>query len=106
MAGPAGAVGRQGGDEGGEGEGGDVWAGARTLGASEERDEGGLSSQERTVIRLLAQGLTDEAIAKRLAVSPRTARRLANGLMERLDAASRFEFGVRAVQRGWLPRTE
>ncbi|MFE9795365.1 LuxR C-terminal-related transcriptional regulator [Streptomyces goshikiensis] len=83
-----------------------VWAGARTLGTSEERDEGGLSSQERTVIRLLAQGLTDEAIAKRLAVSPRTARRLANGLMERLGAASRFEFGVRAVQRGWLPRTE
>ncbi|MFG2714781.1 LuxR C-terminal-related transcriptional regulator [Streptomyces goshikiensis] len=83
-----------------------VWAGARTLGASEERDEGGLSSQERTVIRLLAQGLTDEAIAKRLAVSPRTARRLANGLMERLGAASRFEFGVRAVQRGWLPRSE
>ncbi|MFF5802649.1 LuxR C-terminal-related transcriptional regulator [Streptomyces sp. NPDC012746] len=83
-----------------------VWSGARTLGASEERDAGGLSAQERTVIRLLAQGLTDEAIAKRLAVSPRTARRLANGLMERLGAASRFEFGVRAVQRGWLPRTE
>lgn len=84
-----------------------VWSGARPLGvAPEERDEGGLSSQETTVIRLLAQGLTDEAIAKRLAVSPRTARRLANGLMERLNAASRFEFGVRAVQRGWLPASE
>ncbi|WP_327306124.1 helix-turn-helix transcriptional regulator [Streptomyces sp. NBC_01298] len=84
-----------------------VWSNARPLGgAPEERDDGGLSPQETTVIRLLAQGLTDEAIAKRLAVSPRTARRLATGLMERLDAASRFEFGVRAVQRGWLPGTE
>ncbi len=84
-----------------------VWSTARPLGStSEERDEGGLSPQETTAIRLLAQGLTDEAIAKRLAVSPRTARRLANGLMERLGAASRFEFGVRAVQRGWLPGTE
>lgn len=85
-----------------------VWSAARPLGlgATEERDEGGLSPQETTAIRLLAQGLTDEAIAKRLAVSPRTARRLANGLMERLGAASRFEFGVRAVQRGWLPGTE
>ncbi|MDJ0380424.1 helix-turn-helix transcriptional regulator [Streptomyces sp. G-G2] len=83
-----------------------VWADAQPLGASQERDEIGLSAQESTVIRLLARGLTDEAIAKRLAVSPRTARRLANGLMERLGACSRFEFGVRAVQRGWLPSTE
>ncbi|MET9606326.1 LuxR C-terminal-related transcriptional regulator [Streptomyces sp. NPDC006512] len=82
-----------------------VWSGAQPLGTPQGRDEGTLSAQESTVIRLLAQGLTDEAIAKRLAVSPRTARRLANGLMERLGAASRFEFGVRAVQRGWLPNT-
>ncbi|MEV6208682.1 helix-turn-helix transcriptional regulator [Kitasatospora sp. NPDC051914] len=84
-----------------------VWSGARPLGTAEiPRDEGGLSAQETTVIRLLAQGLTDEAISKRLAVSPRTARRLANDLMDRLNARSRFEFGVRAVQRGWLPHTE
>ncbi|MGW6576993.1 LuxR C-terminal-related transcriptional regulator [Streptomyces sp. NPDC054945] len=84
-----------------------VWTAARPLGTAEtSRDEGGLSAQENTVIRLLAQGMTDEAIAKRLAVSPRTARRLANDLMERLNARSRFEFGVRAVQRGWLPSAE
>ncbi|WP_329383901.1 helix-turn-helix transcriptional regulator [Streptomyces sp. NBC_01351] len=82
-----------------------VWTGAQPLGAVQERDDSALTPQETTVIRLLAQGLTDEAIAKRLAVSPRTARRLANGLMERLGAASRFEFGVRAVQHGWLPHS-
>ncbi|MEU7065370.1 helix-turn-helix transcriptional regulator [Streptomyces sp. NPDC046161] len=81
-----------------------VWGAARPLGTTETvRDEGGLNPQETTVIRLLAQGMTDEAIAKRLAVSSRTARRLATDLMDRLNARSRFEFGVRAVQRGWLP---
>jgi DNA-binding CsgD family transcriptional regulator len=80
-----------------------VWDEAQPLADSTAKDDTGLSPQETTVIRLLAQGLTDDAIAKRLAVSPRTARRIATDLMERLDARSRFEFGVRAVQRGWLP---
>jgi DNA-binding NarL/FixJ family response regulator len=51
----------------------------------------------------LAEGHTDEAIAKRLGVSHRTARRIASDLMDRLGARSRFEAGVRAVQQGWLP---
>jgi DNA-binding CsgD family transcriptional regulator/DNA-binding transcriptional ArsR family regulator len=82
-----------------------VWAQARPLCAPPEsvRNDDGLTAQEATVLRLLAQGHTDEAIAKRLGVSPRTARRVSADLMERLDARSRFEFGVRAVQRGWLP---
>ncbi|MCT9087764.1 LuxR C-terminal-related transcriptional regulator [Streptomyces sp. ASQP_92] len=80
-----------------------VWEGARPLGAASARDEHGLSPQESTTITLLAQGHTDEAIAKRLGVSQRTARRIATDLMERLGARSRFEAGVRAVQHGWLP---
>lgn len=54
-------------------------------------------------MRLLAEGHTDDAIGKRLGVSPRTARRIATDLMERLGARSRFEAGVRAVRQGWLP---
>ncbi|MER7756936.1 helix-turn-helix transcriptional regulator [Kitasatospora sp. NPDC097643] len=80
-----------------------VWASAQPLNGCAAKDESGLSAQESTVVRLLAQGLTDDAIAKRLGVSPRTARRTATELMERLGARSRFEFGVRAVQHGWLP---
>ncbi|PBC79126.1 regulatory LuxR family protein [Streptomyces sp. TLI_235] len=83
-----------------------VWTSAQPLGAAPRRDDTGLSPQEATVVRLLAQGLTDEAIAKRIGVSARTARRSATDLMERLGARSRFEFGVRAVQRGWLPGGE
>lgn len=80
-----------------------VWDGARPLGEAALRDTLGLSPQESTTIELLAQGHTDESIAKRLGVSQRTARRIATDLMERLGARSRFEAGVRSVQRGWLP---
>ncbi|MFA7763627.1 LuxR C-terminal-related transcriptional regulator [Streptomyces sp. NRRL S-448] len=80
-----------------------VWAGAQPLGEAAARDVHGLSSQEAAIISLLSEGHTDEAIAKRLGVSARTARRIANDLMERLGARSRFEAGVRAVQHGWLP---
>lgn len=82
-----------------------VWEAARPLGSVPSRDRNGIPPQEAEVLRLLARGLTDEAIAKRLAVSPRTARRLAADLMERLEARSRFEAGVHAVQNGWLPPT-
>ncbi|MCX5382579.1 LuxR C-terminal-related transcriptional regulator [Streptomyces sp. NBC_00083] len=80
-----------------------VWAAASALGNVSVRDQHGLSPQESTTVTLLAQGHTDEAIAKRLGVSQRTARRIATELMERLGARSRFEAGVRAVQHGWLP---
>ncbi|BAC67795.1 helix-turn-helix transcriptional regulator [Streptomyces avermitilis] len=80
-----------------------TWAGAQPLGDTVPVDRHGLTGQQATVVRLLAEGHTDETIAKRLGVSPRTARRIASELMERLEARSRFEAGVRAVQRGWLP---
>ncbi|MFF2195027.1 LuxR C-terminal-related transcriptional regulator [Streptomyces sp. NPDC058157] len=80
-----------------------VWQAAQPLGAAAPRTAVGLRPQESTTIRLLADGHTDDAIAKRLGVSSRTARRLATDLMDRLGARSRFEAGVRAVQHGWLP---
>lgn len=82
-----------------------VWAAAADLGAVRQRDESGLSAQEREVLRSLYRGMTDESIAKRLGVSPRTARRVANDMMERLGARSRFQAGALAVQHGWLPST-
>ncbi|MCN9243046.1 LuxR C-terminal-related transcriptional regulator [Streptomyces sp. RY43-2] len=82
-----------------------VWQTAIPLDATPTYGAKDMPPQERAVLKLLAQGFTDEAIAKRLAVSPRTARRVAANLMERLDARSRFEAGVHAVQDGWLPST-
>lgn len=62
----------------------------------------GPSEMELKVIRVLSMGLTDEAAARRLCVSERTFRRHVSALMERLGAVSRFQAGVRAVERGWL----
>ncbi|KDN84440.1 helix-turn-helix domain-containing protein [Kitasatospora cheerisanensis] len=83
-----------------------VWASAIPVGdAPRCCDENEMPPHELAVLKMLAQGHTDEAIAKRMGVSPRTARRFAANLMERLDARSRFEAGVHAVQDGWLPAT-
>ncbi|GAA2003050.1 LuxR C-terminal-related transcriptional regulator [Catenulispora subtropica] len=79
-----------------------VWRGASPLGAARRRDNDGLSQQERQVLRLLAAGLTDEAIARHMGVSVRTSRRVAADLQARLGTRSRFQAGAHAVTRGWI----
>ncbi|MET0135549.1 MAG: LuxR C-terminal-related transcriptional regulator, partial [Kibdelosporangium sp.] len=53
-------------------------------------------SRYEIVLRMLAQGLTDDAIARRLGVSVRTVRGDVASAMNELDARSRFQAGVRA----------
>ncbi|MFD9410714.1 LuxR C-terminal-related transcriptional regulator [Streptomyces sp. NPDC059989] len=65
-------------------------------------DSQGLTSQERAVLRLLGEGLTDEGVARKLGVSVRTGRRITADLMGRLGAKSRFQAGLRADRLGWL----
>jgi DNA-binding CsgD family transcriptional regulator/sugar-specific transcriptional regulator TrmB len=79
-----------------------IWDSATPLGATAAPGRHGLTTRERELLRLLACGLTDEAAAARLAVSDRTVRRIMNELCERLNAASRFEAGIKAAQAGWL----
>lgn len=57
---------------------------------------------ELEVIRAMSVGLADDAAARKLAVSERTFRRYVAQVFERLGATSRFQAGVRAVERGWL----
>ncbi|SIQ86956.1 regulatory protein, luxR family [Cellulosimicrobium aquatile] len=88
----------------------DAVAALRALAESEwdraRPDGDALAPSEDTLLRLLAEGKTDTAVAVRLGVSPRTVRRHAAGLMGRLGATSRFEAGVRAAQRGWIRMTD
>ncbi|OEJ94428.1 helix-turn-helix transcriptional regulator [Streptomyces thermolilacinus] len=58
--------------------------------------------EQRELLRLLAAGLKDEAIARRLGVHVHTARRRISRLLETLDARTRFQAGARATARGWL----
>lgn len=82
-----------------------TWEMAIPLGADHRAGSAGsdgLSPAERSLLKLLASGMTDEAAAKRLGLSLRTVRRQMAALMERLNATSRFEAGLKAAQRGWL----
>ncbi|MFI5957631.1 LuxR C-terminal-related transcriptional regulator [Cryptosporangium sp. NPDC051539] len=76
------------------------WDAGRAVSAVVDDDE--CSAMERAVLRLLQQGMKDDAVARQMCLSVRTIRRCIADLMMRLDASSRFELGVGAVQRGWL----
>ncbi|MFB7513700.1 LuxR C-terminal-related transcriptional regulator [Streptomyces sp. NPDC056144] len=75
-----------------------VWATGMPLIESLPAEDDLLGRQEREVLRLLAQGLTDEAVAQRLGVSVRTTRRITAKIMEILGAKSRFQAGLRAAE--------
>jgi DNA-binding CsgD family transcriptional regulator len=66
---------------------------------SPSEDGGELTEQHRTTLRLLANGLTDERIARKLGVSLRTVSRLVSEVMRYLEAESRFQAGVLAATR-------
>jgi DNA-binding CsgD family transcriptional regulator len=79
-----------------------IWAVANPLGLPIPLDAQGLGPEEREILRMLANGETDEHIARRLGVSTRTVGRKASDLMRRLGTRSRFQMGVRATELGWL----
>lgn len=60
------------------------------------------TTEEATLIGLLAAGLTDSSIARQLGAHPRTVQRRVRALLNRLDASSRFQAGLQAGRRGWL----
>jgi DNA-binding CsgD family transcriptional regulator len=79
-----------------------IWQNAKPVGQEKLRDDHGLTGQEQAVMTLLAEGWTDDVIARKLGVSVRTSRRITAELTQRLGARSRFQAGARAVERGWV----
>ncbi|WP_169750225.1 helix-turn-helix transcriptional regulator [Streptosporangium amethystogenes] len=76
-----------------------VWSQAEPR--SREREPlSSLTDQERTVLRMSAEGLTDEVIARHLGLTSRTVRRHMATAMERVGAQSRFQAGVRIAKAG------
>ena len=63
---------------------------------------GGLTAREREVATLVAQGLTNREIARRLVVSERTAEAHVSNLLHKLDFSSRSQVGVWAAEKGLL----
>ncbi|MFD7596356.1 LuxR C-terminal-related transcriptional regulator [Kitasatospora sp. NPDC059812] len=80
-----------------------AWNTAVPLGATAPGDPTtGLTATERELLRLLGTGLTDDTAGQRLGISSRTVGRHMASIMERLNASSRFEAGIKAAQNGWL----
>jgi len=67
-----------------------------------ESAEDGPAELESQILKFLAEGATDEQIARELTISVRHLRRHISQLMGRLEAGSRFEAGVEASRRGWI----
>jgi DNA-binding CsgD family transcriptional regulator len=63
---------------------------------------GGLGSAHHAILRLLAEGQTDQAIAHAMGITPRTITRRVNEIYEALGVESRFQAGVAAKELGIL----
>ncbi len=61
-----------------------------------------LTPAQRAVLELMAEGLHDDAIARRAGLSTTTVRRHIAAIMNRLGVSSRFAAGAAAQRRGWI----
>lgn len=61
-----------------------------------------LAERDQSILALLTTGASDQAIARQTGVSVRTVERRVRYLMDRLNAATRFQAGVQAARRGWI----
>lgn len=76
-----------------------MWDGATPFASVEPGYAAAVDDLQRSVARLMAEGLTDEAVARRLGMSVRTCRRHIAALLQNLNSVSRFQAGVQAAQR-------
>jgi DNA-binding CsgD family transcriptional regulator len=61
-----------------------------------------ISDEDAAMLRLLAAGLKDQAIARHLGIGLRTVVRRIGNLSRALDAETRFQAGLQAARRGLL----
>ena len=80
-----------------------------TTAAQEKAASGGLaeplSQRELEVLQLMAQGMTNQEIARQLIVAPGTIKAHTASIYRKLDAANRTEAAARARQLGILVNT-
>ena len=84
----------------------EVWRGGRYFDRSFAKKESNgsaprkrISRRESEILTMLAKGLTGEEIARRLVLSPETVRTHVRNAMEKLDARTRTEAVVKALDR-------
>ncbi|WP_440067202.1 hypothetical protein [Streptosporangium sp. OZ121] len=79
-----------------------LWNSATPYSASDLGYQGATDEIQHAIVTLLAQGFTDEAVARRLGMSVRTCRRHIGALLQNLSAVSRFQAGIRAAASGYV----
>ena len=82
-------------------------AGAHALSAASTvaLDPTPFTPREQDVLRLLAIGVTDKELAQALVISPKTVEKHVGALLRKTGSTSRTAAVMRALDRGWLPRT-
>jgi NarL family two-component system response regulator LiaR len=65
--------------------------------------EAGLSPRERHVAELIAQGLTNQAIATRMSLSTSTVKSYVSGALRRLDLNNRSQLALWAIRHPERP---
>lgn len=74
-----------------------LWDGAAPFTTAEPGYADVTDSLQQAIARLMAEGLTDDVVARRLGMSVRTCRRHIAALLRNLDSVSRFQAGVHAA---------
>jgi DNA-binding CsgD family transcriptional regulator len=78
-----------------------VWNDSTTVTVG-NRGQTSLPAAQLQVLRLLAAGMTDDAIAEAAGMTVRTVRRHVSQLYDALGVQGRFAAGAAAVKRGWI----
>jgi DNA-binding CsgD family transcriptional regulator len=80
-----------------------LWDRATPIGAPLAAPGGDrLTPAQQKVLELMAEGLQDDAIARRAGISTTTVRRHIAVIMRRLGVSSRFAAGAAAQRKGWI----
>ncbi|GAA4089226.1 helix-turn-helix transcriptional regulator [Nonomuraea soli] len=79
-----------------------TWDRAAKLHLGAEEGDEDVTALDRKILALLFAGLTDEAVAKQLQLSPRTVQRRVRHLMDLSGATTRLQLGRYAPERGWV----
>ncbi len=75
---------------------------ARVKSGEEQNSYDGLTPREREVLKLIAEGHTNQAIADKLVISPSTVQTHRTRIMQRLNLHNRVELIQYAVRKGLL----
>jgi NarL family two-component system response regulator LiaR len=68
----------------------------------ENENRSSLTARELEVLQLLAQGMSNRAIAESLTISDRTVHAHLSNIFSKMGVSSRLEAVLSAIQRGWL----